>query len=316
MDVKEKKIIGMHKHNLNLEKKMIIFFLFCILNMVCYTILIIPLYKYICSISDDNTSLVSLLIENKVTRLFYWHCIWSNEIYLGLSWFKEWQIKKMCDLVVDVDRLKNITFLSTLNSNVTILLNSNINFHYQIDLPSDLIINLNYFYLLSTINDSLNLFLLLITDLKINVINHYNGWADSFKLLSTTTNNENDYNSLIKNHKWFQLVFLSKIGNLGFLEFKTLQETIIVIPGETVLVFFRLYNPTGLNLTCLSYYLIFPNNYTIYVSKLQCFCFDTILINSFESIDLPVLFFLDSMIIKDVNIYNRLYLYYLILLKN
>ena len=257
--------------------------------MISYTILIIPLYKYICSLSENNNNLITLFSEEKFTRFFYW----SEYILLNSKVFN------------NIESFNTNTFLIKDVMSSLILINTSV-FLSELD---NWFSQLDHFYLVNSINNNYLFFFS-----KINLLEKV-----YFNILDVIQINYNSLildNYLIDNKKWFQLIFLSKVGSLGFLEFKTLQETIIVIAGETVLVFFRLYNPTGLNLTCLSYYLIFPNNYTIYVSKLQCFCFDTILINSFESIDLPVLFFIDSMILKEINLYNRLYLYYLILLKN
>lgn len=287
MDVKKKKIIDMH--NSFFEKKIFFIFIFIVINMISYTILIIPLYKYICSLSENNNNLITLFSEEKFTRFFYW----SDYILLNSKVFN------------NIESFNTNTFLIKDVMSSLILINTSV-FLSELD---NWFSQLDHFYLVNSINNNYLFFFS-----KINLLEKV-----YFNILDVIQINYNSLildNYLIDNKKWFQLIFLSKVGSLGFLEFKTLQETIIVIAGETVLVFFRLYNPTGLNLTCLSYYLIFPNNYTIYVSKLQCFCFDTILINSFESIDLPVLFFIDSMILKEINLYNRLYLYYLILLKN
>jgi len=110
------------------------------------------------------------------------------------------------------------------------------------------------------------------------------------------------------------LHLLSKSGNIGFLEFKPLQESVLMIPGETILVFFRVFNPTNYEVTCISYYLVFPMEYSIYIHKLQCFCFNVTLINHFETLELPVLFYLDrSIYLSDINDKN-IYIYYIIML--
>lgn len=114
----------------------------------------------------------------------------------------------------------------------------------------------------------------------------------------------------------FEVKFFSKVSNFSLLEFKSLQESIIICPGETGLVFFRLFNPMSYELTGMSLYFIYPSNISIYVHKIQCFCFDLIKIKSNESIELPILFYLDSLLWYDNSIFERLiYISYIFFLR-
>jgi cytochrome c oxidase assembly protein Cox11 len=98
------------------------------------------------------------------------------------------------------------------------------------------------------------------------------------------------------------IYFNTSITNLNLVEFISLQNYIYVFPGETYLSFFRLYNPTNYFIKGITIYLISPFEISLYFYKIQCFCFDELIIYPFESIDLPILFYLDS------NINNFIYL--------
>lgn len=94
----------------------------------------------------------------------------------------------------------------------------------------------------------------------------------------------------------FSVKFFSRVSNVALIEFISLQDSILVSSGEPALVFFRIYNPTGLDLTGMSMYFVYPSSLSLYVSKVQCFCFDLLQIKKHESVELPVLFYLDSTI--------------------
>lgn len=88
------------------------------------------------------------------------------------------------------------------------------------------------------------------------------------------------------------------------LEFISLQPCIIANPGETTLIFFRIYNTTSFDIVGTSLYYIFPAIASIYVKKIQCFCFDLLQIHSFESIELPVLFYISKYLELSSNLYT------------
>lgn len=97
--------------------------------------------------------------------------------------------------------------------------------------------------------------------------------------------------------------FVSRVSDFSLLEFSSLQQLILVTPGESTLVFFRIYNPTAFDVTGLSLYYIFPIAAALYVNKVQCFCFDIVQVHSLESIELPVLFYLSSIMSSTSAIY-------------
>lgn len=120
----------------------------------------------------------------------------------------------------------------------------------------------------------------------------------------------------IRIDNYFEIKFFSKVTNFSLLEFISLQESIIVCPNEVALVFFRLFNSSDYDLIGTSLYFVYPGNLSIYVHKLQCFCFDLIKIKKSESIELPVLFYLDMFSYYESAIFDRLiYLSYLFFLR-
>lgn len=88
--------------------------------------------------------------------------------------------------------------------------------------------------------------------------------------------------------------------------------------NETSLFFFRLYNPTHLKLELITLYIVFPNEMSLYVNKIQCFCFNVMYLEPLEIIDLPVLIYILSYIpylfIFNINLFNHIIIYYMIFL--
>lgn len=110
---------------------------------------------------------------------------------------------------------------------------------------------------------------------------------------------------------YYNVTFFTRVSNFTLLEFVSLQDSILVTPGEPVLVFFRIYNPTGVALTGMSMYFVYPSSVAVFVSKVQCFCFDLLQVKQNESVELPVIFYVDETILLDkVCFDNTIYLSY------
>lgn len=84
------------------------------------------------------------------------------------------------------------------------------------------------------------------------------------------------------------------------LKFWVLQQKVYGVPGELVLVFFRLANHFSHDIHGVTVYNVTPHELSVYLVKLQCFCFEEINIRANESIDLPVILYLDKRIQFDV----------------
>ena len=114
----------------------------------------------------------------------------------------------------------------------------------------------------------------------------------------------------------FEVLFFSRVSNFSLLEFTSLQERLTVYPGETGMIFFRLYNPTIYDMSGVSLYLIYPSNISVYINKIQCFCFDLISIRNNETVELPVLFFVDKKLLYDNALFDKMiYIYYVFFTK-
>jgi cytochrome c oxidase assembly protein Cox11 len=125
------------------------------------------------------------------------------------------------------------------------------------------------------------------------------------------------FNDFISSCDYIEVLFQTSTSNFNFIEFCTLQKYIYVIPNETHLIFFRMYNSVGVDITGISIYLIYPTDYLVYFNKIQCFCFEELLLYPYESIDLPVIFFVSNDILNNVDFFysNKLYLSYLFLVR-
>lgn len=116
---------------------------------------------------------------------------------------------------------------------------------------------------------------------------------------------------------YIEVIFQTSTSNFNFIEFCTLQKLIYVVPSETHLVFFRMYNAVGYGISGISIYILYPTDYLIYFNKVQCFCFEELLIYPYESIDLPVVFYISNGILNYIDFFysNKLYLSYLFLVR-
>ena len=116
---------------------------------------------------------------------------------------------------------------------------------------------------------------------------------------------------------YIEVLFQTSSTNFNFIEFCTLQKFIYIVPNETHLVFFRMYNSIAYDVSGISIYLVYPTDYLAYFNKIQCFCFEELLLYPYESIDLPVIFFISNEILNYVEFFftNKLNLSYLFLVR-
>lgn len=96
--------------------------------------------------------------------------------------------------------------------------------------------------------------------------------------------------------------------------FYPLQKYIITIPGEASLFFYRLENLTDTTMHLVSVYITTPIDAISYITKLQCFCYEELMLSAYCILDLPILLYVDQ------NIYNTEYmnitLNYILILKH
>lgn len=96
------------------------------------------------------------------------------------------------------------------------------------------------------------------------------------------------------------------------IEFEILQNKIYICPGESTLAFFRISNLTNETIQAFSIYVVSPTEFTPFINKLQCFCYEELLLYPKETIDLPVLFRIENDITKLDNVSKELVIEYII----
>jgi hypothetical protein len=116
---------------------------------------------------------------------------------------------------------------------------------------------------------------------------------------------------------YLEVCFQTSCSNYNFVEFFALQKLVYILPNETHLIFFRMYNSINYEIHGISIYLIYPIDYLLFFNKIQCFCFEELLLYPYESIDLPVIFYVMKDILNDLEFYytNKIYVSYLFLVR-
>lgn len=84
--------------------------------------------------------------------------------------------------------------------------------------------------------------------------------------------------------------------------FEPLQRAMDVKVGETVLAFYRATNTSDRPVTGVATYNVTPFKVAPYFSKLECFCFTEQTLQPGESMDMPVLFFVDPLMDGEDNL--------------
>ncbi|MAZ72806.1 MAG: cytochrome c oxidase assembly protein [Flavobacteriaceae bacterium] len=79
-------------------------------------------------------------------------------------------------------------------------------------------------------------------------------------------------------------------------DFEPLQRSMTVRVGESALAYYRATNTSDRPVTGVATYNVAPFKAASYFSKLECFCFTEQTLQPGESIDMPVLFFVDPLI--------------------
>jgi cytochrome c oxidase assembly protein Cox11 len=187
--------------------------------------------------------------------------------------------------------LKYILYINTQKFNTINYINNyvqldNFNLLYSNYCITDVI---NAFYLISNLNFyniyfNINAYHFF----DIFYLNLYNYFFLNFENYQVD-NYQNKFNNF-----FYIIYFNTSITSINLVEFISLQNNIYIVPGETYLIFFRLYNPTNSLIKGISIYFISPNEINAYLFKIQCFCFDELVLYQFESIDLPILFYISS----------------------
>lgn len=97
-----------------------------------------------------------------------------------------------------------------------------------------------------------------------------------------------------------KVTFVTTLHNALNFKFMPLQHSITIHPGETKLVYFFAENQTGRELTVQAVPSITPNDAARYLKKTECFCFTQQYFFKSEKADMPVYFFIDPAISKNI----------------
>jgi len=79
------------------------------------------------------------------------------------------------------------------------------------------------------------------------------------------------------------------------------ERTRIVRLGETSLVFFKVTNPSDRPVSATATYNVTPDQAGLFFKKLECFCFQKRTFAPGETIELPVVFFVDPAMAEDAD---------------
>ncbi|MCH8490472.1 MAG: cytochrome c oxidase assembly protein [Oceanicaulis sp.] len=82
-------------------------------------------------------------------------------------------------------------------------------------------------------------------------------------------------------------------------DFEPLQRSMRVRVGETALAFYRVTNTAPEPVTVVASYNVAPFKTGIYFAKLECFCFTDQTLQPGETMDMPVIFFVDPQMDED-----------------
>jgi cytochrome c oxidase assembly protein subunit 11 len=82
-------------------------------------------------------------------------------------------------------------------------------------------------------------------------------------------------------------------------KFEPVQNTIEVAPGARTKIFYRAQNLSARTITAQAAYNVSPDTVGRYFKKIQCFCFTEQTLKPGQSVEMPVVFFVDPAIRND-----------------
>ncbi|KAK4115584.1 cytochrome c oxidase assembly protein CtaG/Cox11 [Canariomyces notabilis] len=101
--------------------------------------------------------------------------------------------------------------------------------------------------------------------------------------------------------KRIRVTFSSSVSDVLPWKFTPQQREVRVLPGETALAFYTATNKSDTDIIGVATYSVTPAQVAPYFSKIQCFCFEEQRLAAGETVDMPVFFYLDPDLLKDVN---------------
>jgi cytochrome c oxidase assembly protein subunit 11 len=117
---------------------------------------------------------------------------------------------------------------------------------------------------------------------------------------SASTPSVIDPNMQVDKSRTIKVYFSTTLhASLGF-KFIPLQRMVEVHPGERKLVYFYAENLTGHDITVQAIPSITPNDAARFMKKTECFCFTQQYFFKTEKADMPVYFFIEPAVSKDI----------------
>lgn len=101
--------------------------------------------------------------------------------------------------------------------------------------------------------------------------------------------------------KRIRVTFSSSVSDVLPWKFTPQQREVRVLPGETALAFYTATNTSDKDIIGVATYSVTPAQTAPYFSKIQCFCFEEQRLAAGETVDMPVFFYLDPDLLKDLN---------------
>ncbi|AEO71637.1 uncharacterized protein THITE_2148271 [Thermothielavioides terrestris NRRL 8126] len=98
-----------------------------------------------------------------------------------------------------------------------------------------------------------------------------------------------------------RVTFSASVSDALPWRFTPQQREVRVLPGETALAFYTATNRSARDIVGVATYSVTPAQVAPYFSKIQCFCFEEQRLAAGETVDMPVFFYLDPDLLKDVN---------------
>ncbi|KAL2170017.1 hypothetical protein VTG60DRAFT_5357 [Thermothelomyces hinnuleus] len=108
----------------------------------------------------------------------------------------------------------------------------------------------------------------------------------------------------VKDARRIRVTFSSSVSDVLPWKFTPQQREVRVLPGETALAFYTATNLSDKDIVGVATYSVTPAQTAPYFSKIQCFCFEEQRLAAGETVDMPVFFYLDPDLLKDVNMRN------------
>jgi len=98
-----------------------------------------------------------------------------------------------------------------------------------------------------------------------------------------------------------RITFNGSVSDVLPWKFTPQQREVRVLPGETALAFYTATNKSKDDIIGIATYSVSPAQLAPYFSKIQCFCFEEQRLRAGESVDMPVFFYIDPEVVRDLN---------------